>query len=38
MRHDITWLEGRKFAKIEKMKYTWILRLDDGSVIATEST
>lgn len=38
MKHDISWLVGRRIAEIEKMDYTWFFRLDDGSVIATEST
>jgi hypothetical protein len=35
---DITWLMGRHLAAIEKMDWSWFFRLDDGSVIATEST
>jgi hypothetical protein len=35
---DITWLMGRHLAEVEKMDWTWFFRLDDGSVIATEST
>lgn len=38
MEPDITWLMGRRLAAIEKMDYSWFFRLDDGSVIATEST
>ena len=38
MKPDITWLTGRHLAGIEKMDYSWFFRLDDGSVIATEST
>jgi len=38
MEPDITWLIGRHMAGIEKMDYSWFFRLDDGSVIATEST
>ena len=37
MKQDITWLIGRRLAGIEKMDYSWFFRLDDGSVIATES-
>ncbi len=35
---DITWLMGRHLAAIEKIDWPWDFRLDDGSVIATEST
>jgi len=35
---DITWLMGRRLAAIEKMDWSWFFRLDDGSVIAPEST
>ena len=35
---DITWLMGRHLAAVEKMDWSWFFRMDDGSVIATEST
>jgi hypothetical protein len=35
---DIAWLLGRHLAAIEKMNWSWSFRLDDGSIIATEST
>lgn len=38
MKRDITWLIGRQFVQIEKLDWTWLLRLDDGTTVATEST
>ena len=38
MKHDITWQTGRQFVQIERMDWTWFLRLDDGTTVATESS
>jgi hypothetical protein len=38
MKQDISWLIGRQLIEIRKMDYSWSFRLDDGSVISTEST
>jgi hypothetical protein len=38
MKPDMTWLLGRRAADVQKRDWSWFFTLDDGSVIATEST
>ncbi len=37
MKINMKWLIGRRLKNIEKQDYTWLVLLDDGSTITTES-